>query len=235
MALGPSPLPPPPGEGWGGGAPPPTPCPVAGSDQPGAPRVWALATPGAPARRSTGKPEDERQDARSAARAALRRLLAEHLGCAPDDLALSSVRGQAPRLLRQGAGRSPGVLGALHLSISHAPGLSLLAWCEGAALGVDVQAAPRDAPVPELLRTAALYLEPNTAQALAQQAQDASFFEAFTHAWSLHEARLKCLGQPLAEWSPTLGRALAPLHAAPLRLPPWAPPQHTAALAWSPI
>ncbi len=225
-------LPPPLGEGWGGGgAPSLTACPFAGSDEPGAPRVWALAMH----RAAPCPPDDERQHARTAARTALRRLLAAHLGCAPDDLALSNVRGQAPRLQWHGAGRAPGVLGALHLSISHAPGLSLLAWCEGAALGVDVQAVPRDAPVPELLRTAALYLEPNTALALAQQAQNASFFEAFTHAWSLHEARLKCLGQPLAEWSPTLGRALAPLHATPLRLPPWATPQYTATLAWSPI
>ncbi len=220
------------GEGWGGGgASSLTACTFAGSDEPGAPRVWALDTSSAHA----GPPEDERQHARAAARAALRRLLAEHLGCAPDDLALSNVRGQAPRLLWQGASRAPGTLAMLHLSVSHAPGLSLLAWCQGATLGVDVQAVPRNAPVPELLHTAALYLEPNTALALAQKAQDASFFEAFTHAWSLHEARLKCLGQPLAEWSPTLGRALAPLHAAPLRLPPRAAPQHAATLAWSPI
>lgn len=203
-------------------------------DAPGAPRVRALAAPAG----GHGRPEAMRAAARQAARAALAAAVARELGCAPDALVISDRRGAPPRAtLATSAPADAGLaarLAATGLSISHAPGLSLIAWRLGGAVGVDAQAVPRDAPVPDLLRTAALYLGPDAAATLAQQAQDAFIFEAFTRAWALHEARLKCAGQPLAEWTPALGQALAPLHAVPLRLPPWAAPKYAAALAWPP-
>lgn len=81
---------------------------------PGAPRVWALPTP-------PGAPRDT---VRALARAAL----ADLLGVPT----LTNQRGEPPR-----APARPD----LHLSLSHAEGLSLLA-CHGAPVGVDVQHCP---------------------------------------------------------------------------------------------
>ena len=86
----------------------------------------------------------------------------------------------------------------------------------------------------ELRRTAALVLPPESVLALGQQAQTAPFFEAFCAQWAAHEARLKCLGQPLAEWHPALAAGLAGVCTAALVLPPWAPSAGAAALAWRP-
>ncbi len=209
-------------------------CDFEGSAAPGAPRARLLAAPAC----EPNAPEATRAAARQAARAALAAAIARELGCAPDALVISDRRGTPPRAtLAASAPADAGLaarLAATGLSISHAPGLTLIAWRPGGAVGVDAQAVPRDAPVPDLLRTAALYLGPDAAATLAQQAQHALICEAFTRTWALHEARLKCAGQPLAEWTPALGQALAPLHAVPLRLPPWAAPKYAAALAWPP-
>ena len=203
-------------------------CRFDGWDAAGAPEVWALRQPD----RAQAHPEGERAHQRQAAREALRARLAAVFGVATEDIAISRQRGAAPRVSAH-VGDSTRWAN-VGLSIGHAPGLSLIAWHTGGAVGVDVQAVPRAAPVPDLLRTAALYLGPDTATTLARQAQDASIFEAFTRAWTLHEARLKCAGQPLVEWTPALGQALATLHAVPLHLPPWAAPKYAAALAWPP-
>ncbi len=209
-------------------------CDFEGSDAPDTPRARLLAAPAG----EPNAPEATRAAARQAARAALAAAIARELGCAPGALVISDRRGAPPRAtLAASAPADAGLaarLAAMGLSIGHAPGLSLIAWHTGGAVGVDVQAVPRAAPVPDLLRTAALYLGPDTATTLARQAQDASIFEAFTRAWTLHEARLKCAGQPLVEWTPALGQALATLHAVPLHLPPWAAPKYAAALAWPP-
>ena len=217
-------LPRPLGEGrCGGTAPPCTPCRFAGDDQPGAPRVWAVSTQ---ATALAANPEDARRAARQQARAALRHALAPLLGCAADDLAVSDARGQPPRLIWTGPHPAP-AMGPMGLSISHGPGQSLVAWRMQGPVGVDVQALPRDASADECLRTAALYLGPDEAMALMNQAPDAHFFEAFAQAWAAHEARLKCLGQPLAEWSPAWAAPLAGLQAAAVTVPGCA-----AALAW---
>ena len=72
-----------------------------------------------------------------------RKALADLLGVTT----ITHVRGEPPR-----APELPG----LHLSLSHAEGLSLLA-CHGAPIGVDVQALPVQADA----ATAALFLGPN--------------------------------------------------------------------------
>jgi len=180
------------------------------------------------------RPEDARRHARQQARALLCAQLAPVLGCAAQALAVSDARGQPPRLLWRGPGPAPDALTGIGLSIAHVPGLSLLAWHLGDAVGVDVQALPQGASAAELRRTAALYLSPESVLALDQQAQTAPFFEAFCAQWAAHEARLKCLGLPLAEWHPALTARLAGVCTAALVLPPWAPPACAAALAWRP-
>lgn len=176
----------------------PTRCAFAGWQTPGAPRVWALPTPlGA---------------ARGTVRALTRAALADLLGVTT----LTNRRGEPPR-----ASERPD----LHLSLSHAEGLSLLA-CHSAPVGVDVQALPVQADA----ATAALFLGPNWQLAQSGKAQKAHLSIAFSAAWTQHEARLKCAGEPLVEWSQALAERLAryasaPLHGAALR--GWC-----AALAW---
>ena len=187
----------------------PTRCSFAGWQTPGAPRVWALPTP----------PGTARDMVRALARDELAELLGEAMGEPRGKVALTNVRGEPPRA----PGRPD-----LHLSLSHAEGLSLLA-CHSAPVGVDVQALPVQADA----ATAALFLGPNWHLAQSAQAPTASISIAFETAWTQHEARLKCAGEPLVEWNEALAARLArcacaPLHGAALR--GWC-----AALAWQPL
>lgn len=176
----------------------PTRCSFAGWQTPGAPRVWALPTP----------PGAARDTVRALARAAL----ADLLGVTT----LTNVRGQPPQAPERHG---------LHLSLSHAEGLSLLA-CHSAPVGVDIQALPVQADA----ATAALFLGPNWHLGQDGQALAAHISIVFSIAWTQHEARLKCAGEPLVEWSETLAARLAGYHCAPLQgaaLRGWC-----AALAW---
>lgn len=191
-----------------------------------APRVLALDTR---APRATPHAQ-ERDHARAMARTALRQALATHLGCAPQALHVSDERGTPPRLGWAAGGATP--LDSIGLSISHAPGLTLAAWCPHGAVGVDVQAVPHAAVRADLWQTATLFLAPNQLEMLDGQASDASFLEAFTRCWAAHEAALKCAGLALAEYSPALAARLHGVQAAPLTLPGWAAKGRVAALAW---
>ena len=145
---------------------------------------------------------------------------------------MSDARGIPPRLGWTTGGRSG--LDAIGLSISHAPGLSLVAWCPKGAVGVDVQAVPYATDRAELWRTAALFFPPDRLEALAEHASDALFSEAFAGHWAAHEAALKCLGQGLVEYTPTLAARLAGVRTAALTLPGWAAADVVAAIAWRP-
>ena len=94
------------------------------TDSPTAYQVWALAHP-APAPGTL--PEQARSQARASARKLLREQLAQCLGCAPEALVLSDVRGQAPQLIRWPATVPPAWRDGLHLSLAHADGRSLVA------------------------------------------------------------------------------------------------------------
>ena len=163
----------------------PTRCAFALWQAPGAARVWALPTP-------PGAPRDM---VRTLARAAL----ADLLGVAP----LTNLRGEPPRA----PGRPD-----LHLSLSHAEGLSLLA-CHSAPVGVDVQALPVQADA----ATAALFLGPHWYPDPSGKAQADPMSVAFAAAWTQHEARLKCAGEPLVEWNEALVARLARYRCAPLQ------------------
>lgn len=191
----------------------PTRCSFAGWQSAGAPRVWALPTP----------PGAARDVVRALARAALGELLAALQGDAISEprgkVPLTNVRGEPPRA----PGRPD-----LHLSLSHAEGLSLLA-CHSAPVGVDVQALPVQADA----ATAALFLGPHWHLAQSGQALAAPISIVFAAAWTQHEARLKCAGVPLVEWSDALAARLAHYRCAPLQsaaLSGWC-----AALAWQPV
>lgn len=179
------------------------PCAFAGWQDAGAPRVLQVL----------GLDVSDRDGARREARAALQACLAPELGCAEAELYITNLRNQAPRVLRRGE-----PLAALHCSISHAPGIALLAWHWQGPVGVDVQALDTAVPRSELEGVAKLFLDERAARALMGMAQDALFFEAFAVAWTQHEARLKCAGLGLVEWSGALAAQLAGMRCAAVPL-----------------
>ncbi len=151
---------------------------------PGRPCVWALVLPG--------------QNPRPAARALLRLLLAGYLGLDPERLALSLEPGRAPRLEQHWRGQP------LFLSLSHARDAALLALCPGVPIGVDLVEVEA---MPDCAAVAGLYLGPRAAARLALPAgpeRDA----AFAREWAALEARGKCLGLPLTEWSAARARQI---------------------------
>ena len=186
------------------------PCAFDGSLHIGAPKVcWVR-----------GLDASNRDIARQQVRQALQTCLAAELKCAPSELEVTNVRGQPVQVIRNGQ-----PLSSLHCSISHAPALALLAWRWNGLVGVDVQAVDAGATAPELLATAPellataqLYLDKKSHEALAVCAHDAHFFEAFAQAWVRQEARLKCAGLGLIEWSEALDAQLQGMHCAPLVL-----------------
>lgn len=205
-------------------------CRFAGSAQAGAPRVWAIVWQ-APAP-AGARPDTVRARARATARGALARLLADALGLPAGAITLDDQRGRPPRALAADPSLAPR-LAALGLSIGHASAASLIAWRQGGPVGVDLQAPP-DWPRAELLRLARDYLGDAAARSLAAQAEGPPLRRAFAAAWAAHEAQLKCLGEPLAEWSAALaarltGGALAPLS---LAVAGEQEHEHAAAVAW---
>lgn len=119
-----------------------------------------------------------RPEARAAARLVARQALAAQLGLALDAVQLHAPPGQAPQIL----GRPE-----IGISFSHEAGLSLVAVNLDGPVGVDVLAA--EAP-PDWAAVAHDYLGPQILGAAG-----------FASAWAALEARLKCCGLDLREWS----------------------------------
>ena len=165
----------------------------------------------------------DREQARFQARAALRSCLARERACPEAALHISNQRNEAPQLWLHGER-----LSQPFCSISHTPGLALLAWHDGGSVGVDIQAVNEGVSRHELRAVAQIFLAPNTAQALDGIALDALFFKAFASAWAAQEARLKCAGVGLVEWSVKLETSLACLHCTPVTLADG----YAAAVAW---
>lgn len=155
-------------------------------------------------------PADLRREAvRRIVRQALAQRLAGLLDTGVEELgSLIGPPGQAPRLAAPWS--------RVGLSLSHEPGLSLAAVRLHGPVGIDL--VRLGAALPELARLSRDYLGPATAAMLAAR-PEAERQTAFAAAWTTHEARLKCLGLALDEWSPALARRLAHCRAAPLTLP----------------
>lgn len=200
-----------------------TACRFAG-DHPGAlPQVFAMPAPkGLPGE----APESTRARARHAARAALQHLLAEEFRCTPDAIVLSNVRGQPVQALAW-----PHV----GLSISYAADTIVLALFAGGEVGADLAAIDPAGCTDELWRTAVLYLPPGDVSALGSHTSSAAFSKAFVDAWTRQEARLKCVRQPLVEWSSSVESKFAGLRVSGVVLPDWACLNHVAAVAWRPL
>ena len=155
--------------------------------------------------------QPDRATARLRMRAALVSALAAHYGIDAGRIELHSPQGAAPwAVVALDSGHH-----RIALSISHDGDISVAACSFNGAVGIDVTSI---LPVPDWRPVARDYLGPAAADALATLPHGERD-TAFAHAWSEHEARLKCLGLQLDEWCDDLAPALRACRCFPLALP----------------
>lgn len=150
-----------------------------------------------------------RAEARRIVRAALRQALASLLPADTDDISLISAPGLPVRLAAPWDG--------VGLSVSHEAGRSVAAINLNGAVGIDLLRPGVALPDIDLLSRD--YLGPHAAAAIAGISA-AERQTAFARAWTAHEASLKCLGLPLAEWTPALASRLATCTRIEISMPP---------------
>lgn len=135
-----------------------------------------------------------RGEARLAIRRALREALAAMAHLPPEAVVIGSGPGRAPTV----AFAAPMRITAPGISISHDGTLSLAAINLRGPVGVDLML---EQDIPDWRAVAADYLGPaELARLAALPPQQRA--GALARAWTGREARLKCLGLQLAEWSP---------------------------------
>jgi len=139
-----------------------------------------------------------RAEARRIVRAALRQALASLLPADADDISLISSPG-LPALL---AAPWDGV----GLSVSHEAGRSVAAINLNGAVGIDLLRLGE--ALPDIALLSRDYLGPHIA-AYITGISAVERQTAFARSWTAHEASLKCLALPLAEWTPALASRLA--------------------------
>jgi hypothetical protein len=159
-------------------------CPA--PDPGGELQVFSLTTP----------PGAIRDTARQQVRQVLREILAPRLACSPAAVPLVWQPGRALRLDMSGQ--------PFGLSVSHEPGLSLIAIRAGGAVGIDLLDVHRaELADDELQRLAVDYFGEIAARRIVAQPRPRRRL-AFATAWVKFEASLKCLDEGIAEWSPQL-------------------------------
>jgi len=127
-----------------------------------------------------------------AASICLRGLLADYLGCAAAEVPLHTPSGAAPFPIDAGTG------GKISFGISYAKKSLLVGLCKSRRIGVDLLEICTMADWKE---TSALYLGQAQTLILEQLPADLRH-KVFAREWTRLEARGKCLGQPLCEYSP---------------------------------
>ena len=157
----------------------------------------------------TTPPTASRPEARQAIRHALHSTVAALLDQPLSALTLLSNPGQPVQVHAPGAN--------LHIAISHMPGLSVAAICTHGPVGVDVMATPTQ-DLPDWAQVARDYLGPLADMAL-QRTLLTERPAAFARAWVRLEARLKCAGLGMTEWTPALAVRLDACSTAALALP----------------
>lgn len=156
----------------------------------------------------------DRVEARRRIRAALTEALAQLAGVAEADIAIESVPGRAPSVSFAGGARSH-AHAAPGIAISHEGTLSLAAINLDGPVGIDLMQIPDSADLDVLARD---YLGPDATARLRASAP-AERAAAFARAWTEREARLKCFGLQLAEWTAESERQTAGCRCIPLALP----------------
>lgn len=149
-----------------------------------------------------------RDHARSLVRATLQTVLAEKLGAAEETIRLISQPGHPIRLAPPWS--------HVGISVSHEDGLSMMAIHLGGAIGIDLLRL--DSPLPDIPALSRDYLGPVVSAALAALTTDQQQ-AAFARDWCRFEAKLKCLGLPLSEWTLVLESRLAACSVTDLPMP----------------
>jgi 4'-phosphopantetheinyl transferase len=153
----------------------------------------------------------DREQARLAIRAAIVDALSQLSGLPPQRIILHAEPGEAPwALLDAPAGQQ-----RAWLAISHDGELSVAAIGLHGAVGIDVTQV---LDIPDWQPVARDYLGPAVAAQLDALPAPARV-HAFARAWTEREARLKCLGRELSEWSAIGDRDVAACRCLPLSLP----------------
>jgi 4'-phosphopantetheinyl transferase len=152
-----------------------------------------------------------RAAARAGIRAALRQAIAQLADVAEGDVTILSEPGRAPAVSIRGARPLP----ALGIAISHDADLSLAAINLHGPVGIDLLQV-RDTP--DWRTVAHDYLGPEMASVLAG-ITPAVRPGAFAQLWTDREARLKCHGLPLVEWTLQGHAQIAGCRCMPLALP----------------
>ena len=155
-------------------------------------------------------PTTVRSQARKLIRLAITQVLADKLSCPYTEIKLTSQSGQSVKVSqpRQTIG----------LSISHEPDLSLAAINMNGKVGVDlidVKSIPNNH---EIYKLALEYLGAQVAESLSLLPSEVQK-HAFANAWTEFEARLKCQGGSLDEWTASSALQLNTLNIRPLELP----------------
>lgn len=146
----------------------------------------------------------DREAARLEIRQALHEAIAQLYGCSPADIMIQFSPGVSPAVSfpRSAGTRPPGI------SISHDGAISLAAINLGGPVGIDVMQVQ---DIDDWRTVARDYLGPATLSEL-EAAAASQRAGALARAWTEHEARLKCHGRQLAEWTvaplPALCRSL---------------------------
>lgn len=111
-----------------------------------------------------------------------RAILAHRLECDPRDLVFLRSPGTAPEIARPAT--------TLRFSLSHSGRAMVLAVCDGARVGADIEQCRTRADVAQLARRFFLAAESSEIEALAAEAARERFFQI----WTRKEALLKALG-----------------------------------------
>ncbi|CAN5843517.1 4'-phosphopantetheinyl transferase superfamily protein [soil metagenome] len=104
---------------------------------------------------------------------------------------------------------------SVHFSISHETGLSIAAVAPDSKVGLDIVLIDPDI---DWHSVSQLYLGPRAYLAITCMPPDQQAGH-FSLLWACHEARLKCHGIAVSEWSPQLERTLADCQVRRLNLP----------------
>ena len=168
------------------------------------PALAPALAPGVDGLRVVGvRGQGEREAARLSIRIALTAALAEATGPSAAGIRIGGASGEAP-FASVSCGSS--YERRIGVAISHDGELSVAAFrLDGGPVGIDVMQVT---DVPDWEAVARDYLGPECAAALGH-VPAAARAEAFARAWSEREARLKCLGMPLAEWDAAESSRLA--------------------------
>ena len=153
-----------------------------------------------------------RDRARTLVRTILPTLLADKLGTAEAAIQLISHPGCPLRLAPPWS--------HVGLSVSHEPGRSAMAINVDGPIGIDLlRLGPA---LPDIALLSRDYLGPVASAELAALAPERQQI-GFARTWCRFEAKLKCLGLSLSEWSPALESRLATCSLTDLPMPPgWA-------------